>query len=349
MWWMVLRDLQWRRRRFVLAGLATALVFAVTLLLTGVSTAVHAESHRAVDRFGADRWLVADGSSGGPFTGATGTRPSDAGTVEAVPGVTRADAVLVLRGALPGPPAQDVNLLGLTIGGLGQPALSKGRALAHEGEAVVGTGLGLDVGDVVTVAGRRLHVVGVAPNVAFTFGVPTVFLPLLTAQQVALGGAPVASAFVVKGVPSAAVPGYSVLTNRQVFDDLERPLSRGTDSIDLIRILLTITAAGIVGLIVYLSTLERTADLAVLKATGSSRRFMAAGLAAQAVLLSIAAAAASVGLAAALAPTFPVPLEVRGATYLELLVLAVAVGLLASLAGVWRAVRVDPVDAFGGR
>jgi putative ABC transport system permease protein len=43
-----------------------------------------------------------------------------------------------------------------------------------------------------------------------------------------------------------------------------------------------------------------------------------------------------------------VPLEVEGGTYVRLLVLALSVGLLASLAGVWRAARIDPAAAFGG-
>ncbi|HEV7855102.1 MAG TPA: glutamine ABC transporter permease, partial [Mycobacterium sp.] len=34
---VTLRDLQWRRRRFVITIVGTSLVFAMTLLLTGLS------------------------------------------------------------------------------------------------------------------------------------------------------------------------------------------------------------------------------------------------------------------------------------------------------------------------
>ena len=348
MWRMVLRDLQWRRRRFVLAGLATSLVFSVTLLLTGVSTSVHSESERVVDRFEADTWMVLAGGSG-PFTSAAGVPVTAAEVVSKVPGVTRAEPVLLLRAGVPGDPVRDVNLVGIVLGGLGEPEPSEGARLAGPGEAIVDAELGLDPGDPIRLGGQDLRVVGVAKRISYTFGIPTVYVPIEDAQRIVFGGAPSASAIVVQGTPTEVPPGLEAMENDEVLADLERPLARGTDSIDLILVLLTITAAGIVGLIVYLSTIERMADLAVLKATGSSRRFMAFGLAVQALLLSVASAAVSVGLAALIAPAFPVPLEVRGDTYAQLLGLALAVGLLASLAGVWRAIRVDPVTAFGGR
>jgi hypothetical protein len=64
------RDLQWQRRRFVIAVLATALVFGMTLLMTGTDASVHDEGWRIVAALGADAWLVADGASG-PFTTST--------------------------------------------------------------------------------------------------------------------------------------------------------------------------------------------------------------------------------------------------------------------------------------
>jgi len=348
MWRMVLRDLQWRRRRFILAGLATSLVFAVTLVLTGVSTSVHQESKRVVARFDADVWMVGRGVSG-PFTSAASLPVTAADVVAAVPGVTRAEPVALLRATLRDDDVLDVNLIGIRVGGLGEPTPSEGSRLAGPGEAVVDEDLGVELGDTITLGGHPLRVVGLADRIRYTFGIPTVFVPVEDAQRVSLGGAPVISTVVVQGTPQTVPDGLQAMDDGEVLADLERPLARATDSIDLILVLLTITAAGIVGLIVYLSTIERMADLAVLKATGSSKRFMAFGLAVQALLLSIASAAAAAVLAALIGPAFPVTLEVQGSTYIRLLALAVTVGVVASFAGVWRAIRVDPVSAFGGR
>jgi putative ABC transport system permease protein len=70
MWRVALRDLQWRRRRFVIAVLATSPVFGITLLMTGADASLHNEGRRIVATLGADAWLVADGASG-PFTTST--------------------------------------------------------------------------------------------------------------------------------------------------------------------------------------------------------------------------------------------------------------------------------------
>ncbi|MBA2274739.1 MAG: hypothetical protein H0W21_12695 [Actinobacteria bacterium] len=68
MWLISLRDLQFRHRRFTIAIAATALTFAMTLLMAGFSATLHSEIRRIVDIIGADSWIVAEGTSG-PFTG----------------------------------------------------------------------------------------------------------------------------------------------------------------------------------------------------------------------------------------------------------------------------------------
>src|SRR3954464_9494113 len=64
---IALRDLQWRRRRFIIAVLATSLRFALTLLLSGPATGLRGEASRAVRSFDAGAWFVPEGTSG-PFT-----------------------------------------------------------------------------------------------------------------------------------------------------------------------------------------------------------------------------------------------------------------------------------------
>src|SRR4051795_1222400 len=61
------RDLQFRRRRFVIAILATSLVFAIALILSGVSGGFHSEISRSVDSFGAGGWVV-PAKAAGPFS-----------------------------------------------------------------------------------------------------------------------------------------------------------------------------------------------------------------------------------------------------------------------------------------
>jgi putative ABC transport system permease protein len=55
-----------------------------------------------------------------------------------------------------------------------------------------------------------------------------------------------------------------------------------------------------------------------------------------------------VGFAQLLLPLFPLTITYTLSSYLLLPVIAVVVGVLASLAGVRRAVRTDPATAFAG-
>jgi putative ABC transport system permease protein len=175
-----------------------------------------------------------------------------------------------------------------------------------------------------------------------------VFLAFQDAQALGFKGQPLAMTIITQGVPRSAPAGLQVLSDAQAQADLERPLASGTQSIAFINALLWLVAAGIIGSIVYLSALERQREFAVLKATGASNRSLLAGLALQAVLLSAAAAVLAAGIARLLAPGFPFTVEIPPSALPRLLGVAVLVGLVASAAGLRRAVGVQPALAFGG-
>jgi putative ABC transport system permease protein len=116
----------------------------------------------------------------------------------------------------------------------------------------------------------------------------------------------------------------------------------------MLSVLLWIVAALIVGSVIYLSALERTRDFAVLKAVGVSTRSVLAGLCLQAVIVAVLAAVLGGLLSLVLVPVFPMRVVVPTSAFLLLPVTAVLIGLLASAAGLRRAVSIDPALAFGG-
>lgn len=65
-----LRDVQWRKRRLVIAIVSTGLVFAMTLVLTGLVNGFRVEAERTVDSMGVDAFVVKAGAAG-PFLGST--------------------------------------------------------------------------------------------------------------------------------------------------------------------------------------------------------------------------------------------------------------------------------------
>jgi putative ABC transport system permease protein len=344
---IALRDLQWRRRRFLLGVIATGLVFALALLITGMGASFQNEVKRTVNAMGADAWVVPRGTSG-PFTAGTTFPESVADEVARQPGVEKASALAVLRFTVRTPSVKDINVVAVEPGGVGSPTPDDGKALSGSGQVVVDKTLGIDVGNTLRVGNRPFDVVGKTSGLTFFAGTPTVFMSLPDAQALQMGGAKLATSVATIGVPESVPAGTKQMTNAQVVSDLQRPLKQATQTISFLCILLWIVAAGIIGSIVYLQALERVRDFAVLKATGTTNMALLAGLALQAVLLSLLSAVAAVVLAALLTPLLAMPAEISSGAYVLLPIIAVIVGLLASLAGLRRAVGVDPALAFGG-
>lgn len=347
MWLIAFRDLQWRRRRFLIAIAATSLVFAMTLLLTGVSASLHQQDRRIVTAFGAESWLVDAGASG-PFTASRLIPDAVAAGVATAPGVVRADPVVISRSTASRSTPKDVNLVGYRPGGLGTPRVGKGRPVERSGELVADSLLGFRVGDRVVVGGRPLTVVGVSSAVTFYFGTPTVMTDIEDAQVIAFAGQPFVSAVAVDGRLGAVPAGLRSLTVAEAQADLKRPTAKGDQTITFINALLWIVAVGIIGSIVYLSALERTRDFAVMKATGAGTGALLVGLALQALVLSLAAAVLAFVVAQVLAPGFPFSVAIPASAYVTLVMVAAVVGIVASGVGLRRAVRVDPALAFGG-
>ncbi|MDX6200438.1 MAG: putative transport system permease protein [Actinomycetota bacterium] len=349
MWLITTRDLQWRLRRFLIAGTGAALVFAMTLVLAGLAASFQAEAGRVIDAVGADTWVVPQGVEG-PFT-TLSLMPSAVGSrVAALPGVRAADPLLVLHQTVDRhAQAIDVNVIGYGAGGMGTPHGVRGRLPRTATEIVVDDSLHLGRGAQFRMGTTQFRIVGVTHGMSVTGGQPVVYLPLASAQRALTGGQPVVSAIVTRGVPRVVPAGYSARSAGQTRTDLLRPLASAIASIQLTELLLWVVAALVVGSVVYLSALERAGDFAVFKATGWSSRALGAGLAMQAVLLSTGASLLGVVVAHALVPAFPMTFSIPLHSALLLPVVGVVVGLLACLSGLRRAVGVDPALAFGGR
>jgi putative ABC transport system permease protein len=344
---ITLRDLQWRARRFAIAGLGAATVFAMTLVVAGLLSSFHHETRRTLDAIGADGWVVREGVDG-VFTTPSVVPVSLAHEVARAPGVRRADPIVVLHNTVQWHGTKDVNVIGHTPGGLGTPPVSEGRLAQAAGEIVVDRSLGIGLGQTVQLAGRAMRVVGRTAGLSINGGQPVVFLPLAEAQKALVNGLPVASAVVTQGMPRDLPDGYVVRDDRATRSDLLRPLDGALTSLRLTLWLLWGVAALVVGSAVYLTALERRRDFAVYKATGWSLWDLVASQVVQAVVLSVAASVVALLLALVLVPLFPLTFSVPARSAAALPAVAVGVGLLASAAGLRRAVGVEPALAFGG-
>ena len=86
-----LRDLQWRRRRIVIAIVGTGLVFAMSLLMSGLANSFSVEVNRTLDRQGAQAWVIL-ATSPGAFSPGSFLLPGD--VVERDQAHARVDRIL---------------------------------------------------------------------------------------------------------------------------------------------------------------------------------------------------------------------------------------------------------------
>ena len=341
-----LRDLQWRRQRFIIAVVATGLVFAATLVLTGLANGFRVEAAQTVGSLSLDSYLIKSGAVG-PFLGSSPFAATELQTAERLPGVNTAIPLLYSATTVSeGGSARNVNMFG--VGTPGMPALSAGRLPQNPDEIAVSSKLGRRFGDNLEIASRSLAIVGVVGDSTALGGQPNVFLTIAGAQRLMFGGQPLLSSIGFRGTPAEVPAGYRLIHRVDAVNDLLRPVKVAYSAITFIAVLLWIVAALIVGSVIYLSALERSRDFAVFKAVGVSTGSVLGGLILQALIVAIVSAVVGAVLSLALAPLFPLHVVVPGAAFLLLPVVATVVGLLASVAGIRRAVAIDPALAFGG-
>ncbi|HZC08626.1 MAG TPA: ABC transporter permease, partial [Mycobacterium sp.] len=226
--------------------------------------------------------------------------------------------------------------------------VSQGEAPTTPDEVAVSSTLGRHLGDDLQVGAHTLRIVGIVPNSTALAKTPNIFLTTEGLQQLAYNGQPMVTSIGIVGTPQQVPEGYQALDRAAGVTDLLRPMKVAGSAITMIAVLLWIVAVLIVGSVVYLSALERMRDFAVFKAIGVPTRSVLAGLALQAVAVALLSAAVGAILTQVLAPLFPMTVVVPMNAYLALPAIAVAIGLLASVAGLRRAVAVDPALAFGG-
>jgi putative ABC transport system permease protein len=343
-----LRDMQWRLRRFIIAAVGTGLVFALTLIITGLTHGFRVEAQRVVDSLGIETYLIPTGAVG-PFLGSSRFPEAETRVVAQLPGVEAAVPMIYGNIILQDRRSpENLNIYGAPDHGLGTPSIAAGRAPSNPGEVAMSTTLGRSIGDDVEVGSQVLRIVGLVDKSTTLAGQPNAFLTVAGAQRLMFAGQPVISAIGLRGTPKQVPAGYHLVDRKAAVDDMVRPLHGAYLAFSYMGILLWAVAASIVGSLIYLSALERTRDFAVFKALGVATHSVLTGLILQAVLVALVAAVLGGLLAAVLGPLFPMLVVVTTSTFLSLVATAVVIGLLASLAGVRRAVAVDPALAFGG-
>ena len=370
---LALRELRFARTRFALMGAVIALIAMLMVQLSGLSSGLVVDGVSGLMRAPIDAVAFAEGTkTDSAFTRSEVTRAQQSAWAQRgdVANAELLGTSLVNAKNSDGTPV-DLALFGVQPDGFVAPDAAQGRRLAAPGETVLSESArdqGIALGDVVTIdrLGTRLTVVGFTSDQR-TFGhVDIAFVPLRTWQEVHAGvtaGKPVAPeaydlASVValqgkNGVPDLTAGDAAAHTSsrtRKAAYDSSPGYTAELMTMQLIKAFLYAISALVVGAFFTLWTVQRTRELAVMRAIGASTRYLLTDGLAQAAIMLVGAVAvgigAGLGLGALLLGT-GIPFALESGPILAAAGLLFGLGLFGAAVATARIATVDPVTALG--
>ena len=369
-----LKDMAYRKARVVLTAIGVTVLISLILMLGGIMNGMRIQAKQYVESTGADIWISAEGS-GGAFVGFSLLIPEYLAYLNMEEGLREKSASpLVFAQARPVIHNKQGKaiVVGYQLGKLGGPTrVVEGRLFTPSQfedyrpedkptpEVVIDEKMNLEIGERISIGGKDLKVVGKVKSLMFVLDTPLLFMDIRTAQDVLLGNylhvnmmiAKTAEGHTAEEVAQKLDEQGSIeaRTLKQTLDDiLKTYVTEPMKAVQFLRVMLWLAAGIIVAMITYVTTLEKTQEIGVLKAIGASNRYVMSLLLKQVALMSVVGVMCGVILSylfAAAAPIFVAinPVE-SGAVALISFIVCCGGGYLAGR----KAATVDPMVAFRG-
>jgi putative ABC transport system permease protein len=383
LWDLAWKNLWRRKLRSLLTILGVASAVQLYLMVHGVMESYTGEIEGQVSAFAGKIIIQQAVESGGGNPDLTSSASSltsaTADALLATGGIDRGESSAVIfipiaRAAIPYvPPA--VLAVGIEPGHeqayLSSLKPETGRlTLENPGEAILGQAAAeyyeshggpspLVVGSTITVAGKTLRVVGILRAGPQLFA-NAVILPLATAQSLFDRAGTVSAVILsavkledVPGIKAALLAGHAGLTV-SIQDDMLRSAGSILEAMrgfmGMIESSIIVVAVLVVMIVVVVSVMEGRREIGTLRAVGARRWRIFGMVAGQSVALSLLGTVVALPIAvffvrwglSGYLSSVPGVLQV----WLQTLLTAAGVGLVASLLPAWQAVRVDPLESL---
>ncbi|MCX5386453.1 ABC transporter permease [Streptomyces sp. NBC_00083] len=339
------RDLRFAKGRFALMGTVVVLITLLVGLLSGLTAGLARDNTSAVSALPADRLAFAAPPSGqsASFTNSV-VQSATWHKWQRAPGVSDAQPLAVSTlNATAGGRTAAVSAFAVRPGSHLAPAAVRDGSVVLSRTAA--DDLGAKPGDTLTVGGRTLAVTAVEGDDSYSH-TPVVWTALANdapATVVALtlgGGADLAATDRALGTKSltladalAALPSYQAENG----------------SLQLMRGFLFVISALVVGAFFTVWTIQRSSDIAVLKALGASTPYLLKDALGQAVVMLTLGTLLGAGLASLAGSLVggAVPFVLDPATTLGPAAVLIVLGVIGAALSVRRITAVDPLTALG--
>lgn len=364
--YLAIRDVRFAKGRFALMGAVVALITLLLVMLSGLTAGLGNQSTSALAALPADQLVFGAPAGSAPkasFTESEVTRAQQSQWT-ARDGVARADAIGISQSRFQALGAGGVPARTASVAVFGtEPGTGLAPAPLTEGTIAVGAGLakdlGLSIGSRASVGGTDLVVAAVVPEQWYSH-TGVVWTTLADWQQLAhIKDAGAATVLAVKfdsdaapAVDTAAANAAAETVSTTVDGSFQALGSYKSENGSLLLMQAFLYGISALVIVAFLTvwTVQRTRDIAVLKALGGSARYILRDAMAQAALVLLAGAAAGglAGVAGGVLASQAAPFLLTPWTTLLPIAGIVLLGLAGAALAVRSVARVDPLMALGG-
>ena len=363
---VALRNLLQERGRLVISTIGVAFAVALILLMQGIYVGVIDQFTRVVSRNPTDVFVAARGIQDF-FHGVSVYPRSLSDQLRAEPEVGDAIPMLSRRAMV----SSGDSHLDLVIFSYfpdkaqGRPwAVEQGTLDIGPGETLVSKALAKKlnkkVGDTVTIDTTPLKITGLVPD-ASALGAHYICVRMETAKQLVTVRDVVSFTYLTLRNPAQAKIVTAQLQEKfpqLALIDKEEFLQNNQETIDqsflpiiqAILIIAVLIGIAVIGLTIYTATIDKAREYGVLKAIGVTNLQLYRTVAAQAILVTVLGTAVGIGLSALLALLISdlatVTPKIGLSSVLWVWLIALGMGLIASLVPTRRLGRIDPAEVF---
>lgn len=354
------RDLKFAKGRFALMGTVIVLITLLVGLLSGLTAGLGQQNISAITGLPAD--MIAFAAPG------EGEKPSFANSTVTekqwqqwarAPGVKRAQPLgITTARATAGTRSTAVSAFGVQPGSTLSPATDQIGGHAAALSVTAAENLGVARGDTFTLAGQQVSVAAVSGDASYSH-TPVIWTSLDLWQKLApatdANDGPTATVIALNTTSGADVQAADAAAGTRTVSTADSLSAVGSytsenGSLQLMRGFLFAISALVIGAFFTVWTIQRSGDVAVLKALGASTANLLKDALGQAVVLLTGGTLLGTALAAglgALVAGAAVPFRLTPATILVPAAVMIALGALGAALSIRRITAVDPLTALG--
>ncbi|MEQ3457627.1 ABC transporter permease [Enterococcus cecorum] len=352
---LAINEMKHSKLRYALVIGVVFLIAYLVFFLTGLAYGLAQENRTAVDKWQADRILLSDEANGKlnmsmlTMDDYESVKAEDKAALAQFPGIVYQK----------GKKDQQINVsfFGIEADEFLAPNLVKGRMFKNTGEVVVNDSLakedGLQVGDQLKVAGSKqtLKIVGFTDEAMYNVA-PVIYMSLADFQEIRFNQAlpkeaQKINAIVLREKPKQVANHLEEIKISDFIDDLPGYRAQNLTFAFMIGFLIVI-AAIVIGIFIYILTMQKQAIFGVMKAQGISNLFIARSVFVQTAILAF------VGIVLGLALTYlsslvlpaAVPFAIFWGLYLAVSVGMWVIAILSAVFSVSTVVKIDPLQAI---